>query len=108
MRIQSEIQKHSGMLLDSKADFKEHVQNVINKFSKTIGLLRKFQQISQRSSLITIYKLFIKLHIDYGGITYDQAKNVSFPSIPFQTFSETGVHSVQCRTSNNRNYKRDI
>ena len=54
MRIQSEIQKHSGMLLDSKADFKEHVQNVINKFSKTIGLLRKFQQISQRSSLITI------------------------------------------------------
>ena len=36
---QSKIQKNLGMLLDSKLDFKEHIQNVLNKFSKKIGWL---------------------------------------------------------------------
>ena len=31
---QSEIQKHLGMFLDSKLDFKEHIQNMLNKVSK--------------------------------------------------------------------------
>ena len=38
---QSEIQKHLGMFLDSKLYFKEHIPNVLNKVSKTTGLLRK-------------------------------------------------------------------
>ena len=37
---QSEIQK-LGMFLDSKVAFKEHLQNVLNKVSETIELLRK-------------------------------------------------------------------
>ena len=36
---QSETQKHLGVLLDSKLDFKEHIQNVLNKVSKIILLL---------------------------------------------------------------------
>ena len=31
-----------------------------------------------RSALITIYKAFARLHIDYGDIIYDQAYNMSF------------------------------
>ena len=42
---QSEIHKHLGMFLDSKLDFKEHIQNVINKVSKAIRLLSKLQNI---------------------------------------------------------------
>ena len=37
---QSEIQKHLGMFLDSKLNFKEHRQHVLIKVSKTVGLLR--------------------------------------------------------------------
>ena len=66
------------MFLDSKLDFKEHIQNVLNKVSKTIGLLRKLQKILPRPPLITIYKSFIRSHLDYGDIIYDQAYNVSF------------------------------
>ena len=44
------------MLPDSKLDFKEHIQNVLNKVSKTIGLLRKLQKVLPRPLLITIYK----------------------------------------------------
>ena len=80
---QSEIQKHLGMFLDSKLDFKEHRQNVLNKVSKTIGLLPKLQIILPRPPLITIYyKSFIRSHLDYGDIIYDQAYNVSFHQKP--------------------------
>ena len=53
---QSEIQKRLGTLLDSKLDFKEHIQNVLNKVSKAIELLPKLQNILPRPPLITIYK----------------------------------------------------
>ena len=69
---QSEIQKHLGMFLVSKLDFKEHIENVLNKVSRIIALLRKPQK-----SLI-IYKSFIRSHLDFGDIIYDQAYNVSF------------------------------
>ena len=75
---QSEIQKHLGIFLDSKLDFKEPIQNVRNKVSKTIGLIRKFQKILPRPPLITIYKSFIRSPLDYENIIYDQAYNVFF------------------------------
>ena len=75
---QSEIQKHLGMFLDSKLDFKEHIQNVLNKVSKTIGLLRKLQKILPRLPLITIYKSFISPDLSYRDIIYDQVYNISF------------------------------
>ena len=66
------------MFLDSKLDFKEHIQNVLNKVSKTIGLLRKLQKILPRLPLITIYKSFISPDLSYRDIIYDQVYNISF------------------------------
>ena len=74
---QSEILKHLGMFLHSKVDFKEHIQNVINKISKTIGLPSKLPKILPRPPL-KIYKSIIRSHLDYGDIIYDQAYNASF------------------------------
>ena len=51
---------------------------ILNKVNKTIGLLRKLQNILPRSALLTIYKTFIRSHLDYGDIIYDQAYNASF------------------------------
>ena len=53
---QSEIQKH---FMNSKLDFKENIQNVLNKVKKVIGLLFKLQKILPRPPSITIYKSFI-------------------------------------------------
>ena len=44
------------MILDFMSTFDEHLKSVLNKISKTIGLLRKFQGISLRTCLLTIYK----------------------------------------------------
>ena len=71
-------QKHLGLTLDNRLTFDEHLTNVSNKISKTIGLLRKLQNILPRPALLTIYKCFIRPHLDYGDIIYDQAYNLSF------------------------------
>ena len=65
------VHKHLGMLLDDKLSYEHHLKFVLNKVKKTIGLLCKFQQILPRQSLITIYKSFIRPHLDYGDIVYD-------------------------------------
>ena len=51
---------------------------ILHRVNKTIGLLRKLQNILPRSALLTIYKSFIRPHLDYGDIIYDQAYNKSF------------------------------
>ena len=49
-----------------------------SNLKKTVGLFRKFQHILPRQSLITIYKSFVRPHLDYDDIVYDRAYNESF------------------------------
>ena len=46
--------------------------------NRTIGLLRKMQNTFSRQVLITIYKVFVIPHLDYGDILYGQAYNALF------------------------------
>ena len=71
-------QKHFRIFLDFKLNFQVHFENMLNKVNKTIGLLRKLQNTLPRPSLLTIYKSFIRPHLDYGDVIYDQGYNVSF------------------------------
>ena len=52
-------QKDLRMYLDTKSNFQEHLNNVLSKANKTIGLLRMLQDFLPRQSLITVYKSFI-------------------------------------------------
>ena len=70
-------EKHLGMLLDFRLDFQEHWKSLLKNVKKTFALLYKFQNISPRSALLTIYKCFVRIHLDYGDVTYDQAFNNS-------------------------------
>ena len=45
---------------------------------KGIVLLRKLQFILLCLSLLTIYKSFIRPHLDYGDAIYDQPSDKSF------------------------------
>ena len=70
-------QKHLGLLLDEKINFSEHINEKIKKMTRSINLLRKLYLTVPRSSLLIIYKSFIKPHLDYGDIVYDQPNNSS-------------------------------
>ena len=75
---QVNFQTHLGVILDVKLTFEEHLKNVFNKTNKTIGLLKKLSNLLPRQALVTIYKAFIRPHLDYGDVLYDQAFNNSF------------------------------
>ena len=49
-------QKHLGMHLDTKLNFQEHLDNIMSKVDKTIGLLRKRHVVLPCPSLATIIK----------------------------------------------------
>ena len=76
-------QKHLGVILDFKLIFEEHLNNVLAKFNKAVGLLCKLHNILPRTMLITIYKAFIRQHLDYGDVLYDQVFNEKLKSIKY-------------------------
>ena len=48
------------------------------KLPNLIGLMKKLSLNLSRNSLLTIYKLFATLHLDYADIIYDNSLNESF------------------------------
>ena len=75
---QAMSQKHLGTLLDNRLSFQEHLRLVFSKINRTIGLLHKLQCLIPGSALLTIYKTFIRRHLDYGDIIYKNAYNSFF------------------------------
>ena len=76
--FQSTTQKHSGVILDNRLSFEEYLATMGAKVSRTMALLRQLQHVLPRQALITIYKSFIRLCLDYRDILYDKAFNESF------------------------------
>ena len=66
------------MYPDTKLNSREHLNNVLIKVNKTIGLLWKLQAFLPRQSLVTVYKAFIRPHLDYEDIIYDQIYDYPF------------------------------
>ena len=65
-------QKHLPMIIDTKLNFQEHFKkNKLNKVNKTIGLLRKLQNILPCRPPSKIQKSFIRPHLECGDAIYD-------------------------------------
>ena len=71
------FQKHLGLFLDSKLNFSGHINEKIKKATKGINVIRKTNLSLPRSSLLTIYKSFVRPHLDYGDVIYDQPNNTT-------------------------------
>ena len=104
------------MFLDARLTFEEHLKVITAKVNKTIGLLQKLQKILPRPALMTMYKAFVRPHLDYGDIIYDEAYNETFhqklESIQYNAglallgairgssrekfYHELGLESLQC------------
>ena len=61
-------QKHLGLILNSKFDFNQYINDKINNCNKIIGTMRRLSMTLSRKSLLTIYKFFIRPLIDYPDI----------------------------------------
>ena len=75
---QVQLEKHLGLVLDPKLSGK-HIPCVLIKTCKIIGLIRKLQPIIPRVALLTtIYKSFLRSHLDYGDVICDHTFKESF------------------------------
>ena len=59
-----------------------------------MSLSRKLQSVLPRITLVTVYKAFARLHLDYGDILYDQTFNNSF---------HDRLESIQYNASSSKN-----
>ena len=75
---QVQLQKHLGLFLDPKLSFDGHIWCILIKTRKIIGLIKKLQPIVLRTASLTIYKSFLRPHLDYGNVIYDFAFKESF------------------------------
>ena len=71
-------QKHLGMVLDNRLNFQERLKNTLDKVDKTIGLLYKLQNILPPGPPLAVYKSFIRPHLEYSDVFYDQHYYNSF------------------------------
>ena len=77
---QVQLLKHLGLFLDPKLSFDEHIRCILIKTRKITGLIKMLQPIIPRTALLTIYKSFLRPHLDYGDVIYDRLFNESFQS----------------------------
>ena len=83
-------QRHLGLILDSKLDFNEHIDNKINKYNKIIGIRIWLSLIMSRKSFLTIYKSFVRPNLDYTDIICDK---------PFNGSSKQKIEMVQYKAA---------
>ena len=58
-----------------KLIFDVHVQNKASKYNKIVGIVKRLSIIFLRNALLTLYKMFIRPHIDYADMFYGKPNN---------------------------------
>ena len=57
---------------DEKLSFLDHIDEKIKKATVGVNLMRKLNLLLPRLSLLTVYKCFVRPHLDYGDVIYNQ------------------------------------
>ena len=65
-------QKYLGLILDETLTFNGHVTSKFTAINELTSTLRKLYHYIPRDSLITIYKSFIRPHLDYADVIIDK------------------------------------
>ena len=74
-----------GLVLDSKPDFNEHVNNKINKCNKSIDIMKKISLTLPINSLLTISKTFVEPILDYRYNIWQTFHWVFYDEGPYHT-----------------------
>ena len=63
-------QKHLGLILNEKLTFNDHITSKLTTVNKLTTTLRKLYHYMPRDSLVTVYKSFIRPHLDYADVVF--------------------------------------
>ena len=95
------------MIFDSKLSVFDHINQKIKKATKGVNVIRKMNLLFSRSSLLAIYKSFVRSQLDYGDGIYDQPNNSHFSDKieSFQYNATLAINGAIRRTSKEKLYQ---
>ena len=94
--------KYLGVLMDTNLSWNYHVEYVLNKISKTIGLISKLRHFVPKHILLNIYKSLITPYLSYSVIAWGQTCKTNWNDIlimqkralRFIHFSDRQEHAI--------------
>jgi hypothetical protein len=78
--------KYLGVLIDSGLTWKDHIDPVASKISKSIGIIAKLRHFVPRSTTSDIYRYLILPYTSYGIILWGRAARVHLNKILILSF----------------------
>ena len=99
--------KYLGVLLDSHLSRKYHIDNVVLKISRIIGIIARLRDLVPFTTLLIIYRSLILPYLSYGLAAWGQAAKSHLQKIlvlqkrvlRLMYFSEPRAHVVPLFTS---------
>ena len=70
--------KYLGVLIDNHLSWRNHIDYISSKFSKTISLFAKLRHTVPQHTLITLYWSLIHPYLNYGIVAWGQASKTLF------------------------------
>ena len=101
--------KYLGVLMDKNLLWKYHVEHVLNKISKTIGMISKLRHFVPKHTLLNIYKSLIDPYLSYCLVIWGQTSKSNWNDIlvlqkrvlRFIHFSDKRKHAIPLFVSTN-------
>ena len=94
--VKVEEHMHLGVILDSKLSFASNIKTAITKSRQGIGMIKYLSKYLPRHTLNELYKLYVRLHLDYGDVIYHiPAKICEFSHDPMLNTHMEKLESVQ-------------
>ena len=82
--------QHLGMCLDERLSYNKHIETKIAKANQGTGIMIQLKKWISHRVLETIYKLFVRTHLDYGDVLYhldNPSKEEIFEFTPKNAFT---------------------
>ena len=95
------------MVLDKRLSFNHHLKEKISSSRKGIGLITRLRKYLPRKTLLCIYKAFVRPHLNYGYIIFDDPFNLSFVNKleSIQYNATLAIAGCFCDTSRDKLYQ---
>jgi hypothetical protein len=83
-----------GIIFDKNMNWQSHIDHIIKKISKTVGILKKLKHVLPRDILLTLYNTLINPHFTYGILCWKKKLN------SLQKIQKRAVRVVACAKYN--------
>ena len=84
-----ETEKDLGVIFDGKLEFNAHIESVINKSNKIVGILRRTFSYLNKDTFLKLYKALVRPHLEYANVIW-------YPKYKYQSVS---IERVQRRAT---------